>query len=376
MWARPRRSDTQAGGALPRPLGPGYALLWIGLGPLVCPPVGIFHLGIAFAPEIWVKAGFAVLLALFVFQMDRATRGVMNANLLRLKNAIDAQHAASTGAEPSALLLRAFHEQRGYVDGDAGFSLFDLIEPALRRAGLRPVALGQTLPLPPDHGTAFVLTTDETWWSVFQELSRSAAILVLIPEITPSLQREMRWLREADLISKVILVMPPEALFVVHYTTADGGVEGGPAGPNAARKAGWEETVQHWARDLGVELPSYDRRGALITFGTAGTVRSSPLRSFGTESYLHAVRRRVLGYRRGFGVDFDHRLAQALGPTPPRGEPIREVWRRLQPAPLTVGPHPRFDPPGRRESVWDPVVVAACCGWGTFLGAVIVLWLL
>jgi hypothetical protein len=352
-------------------LSPLCGLLWIPLAPVVFPPALLFYLGIYAADGLWVKGVCLIFLVVLWWSLDRYARGPLNSNIARIDSALAARAAAANGREPAALLLRAFREELGYVDLGGSFSLYELIEPALRETGFRPLALGANLPLPPSHGVAFVATADDSWWEVFTTIADDAAVIVVVPQDTPSLGRELHWLGQRGLLAKIAVVMAPESLQILHYTGADGVTTTGPAADNEGRVAAWGTARQVWSAALGVDLPAYDARGALIVFTDDGTASIHPLRTRPEKPKWFAAQL-VRDYERRYGVDFARLWTAVTAERCWRGAPVADIWRRISPGPISIDARAYIRPPGATGLEWHELGMMAAAGWGATLGALLI----
>jgi hypothetical protein len=359
-----------------------WALAVVLLSPLLFPPVLAMYGGLVITMTqqtegAWVYAGLLLFALGICFHLDRLTRGRLNDNVARVESALSARAAAATGSEPVALILRSFRSDVAHSDSAAEFSLCEIIEPALRESGYRPVALGRNLHLLPRHGVAFIETGDETWWEIFTEIATGAAVIVAFPQDTPSLRRELAWLAAQGMVGKLALVMAPESLPVIYAPTGDV-PSAGPAADDLKRMQVWSEFRRIGAEDLGVELPGYDSRGALILFAPNGAVSVCPLRTqFETPRWFAAQMAR--DYRERYGVDFHAIWRDAVGRRSWQGPPVCDLWRRLAPAPLHIDYHAYLRPPGAVGLEWRELKMTMAVGWGAALGvllggAVVVVW--
>jgi len=99
----------------------------------------------------------------------------------------------------------------------------------------------------------YLVTDDERWYRLFDYLARSCRAILVIPEITPGVEREISLLANSALISKTVVFMPP--------TTAN--FEGLCVKEVREKYANrWSTVQEHWRR-RGLRLPDYDRRGIL-----------------------------------------------------------------------------------------------------------------
>jgi hypothetical protein len=354
-------------------LSPLWALALVPLAPLLFPPILIFYAGVVFAQGTWLKGGFLLLALALWLHLDRETRRRLNDNVTRVESALAARAAAASGSGPAALILRSFKSDVAHSDFAAAFSLCELIEPALRETGYRPLALGRNLHLPPRHGVAFIETDDASWWRTFTEVAQAAAVIVAFPQDTPSLRRELGWLAASGMLGKLALVMAPEPLQVLRPT---GDLPGaGPAANDVRRKRVWSDFRQIGSDELGVELPDYDPRGALVLFGQGGAVSAYPLRTK-IERPKWFSAQLVQDYRLRYGVDFQAIWQTAVRKQAWNGASVSDLWRRLAPAPLHIGRYACLRPPGAVVGMeWSQLTMTMAAGWGGALVFLLVIGL-
>ncbi|MFC3890918.1 hypothetical protein ACFOWZ_05480 [Lentzea rhizosphaerae] len=169
-----------------------------------------------------------------------------------------------------ALWLRPFHSTERLPTQAASFQgvatqHIDL-ERMLREAlspDLPLVALG----LPGETtGAGRIATDDATWWEEFTRLATAAHQIFVLPAANDGTFREVAWLKDGDQFGKCVFVMPETPPtggrvhirrgprpFVMHHVPQ----------PVIDHRALWGKAAQRLGA-LEVELPPYDRRGALF----------------------------------------------------------------------------------------------------------------
>jgi hypothetical protein len=135
-----------------------------------------------------------------------------------------------------------------------------------------------------------ILSRDEEWWTVFESLAEKAQLVIVVPEASRSLTREIASMREARLLSSCLFLMPPSR------ARSDGDGEGALSG--ATRRERWTESRSA----LPLALPDYDEAGALLVFDERGALAERL-------PYAAASFDRVLDARADRGVP----LREALG---------------------------------------------------------------
>jgi hypothetical protein len=167
-------------------------------------------------------------------------------------------------------------------------------------------------------------------------------------------------------VGKLALVMAPESLPVIYAPTGDI-PSAGPAADDVKRMQVWREFRRIGAEDLGIELPDYDPRGALILFESDGAVCIRPLRTqFETPRWFAA--QMAADYRDRYGVDFQGIWRDAVGRHDWQGPPVRDRWLRLAPGPLHIDLHAYLRPPGAVGLKWRELKMTMAAGWGAALG--------
>jgi hypothetical protein len=331
--------------------------------PLICPTALLPLVAVAMADQLWAQIFFGLVAAYWFKYLDGRLRGALNQNVDRIDSALEAFEAASRGDQPVALLLRSFGQVHGYHDVSTSFSLFELIVPALRATGFRPCAIGTALPLPPRHGVALVESTEADWWKHFEVLAAGAAVIIVLPESSASLMREVDALRASECLAKTVLLMPPRSIGVLGGTDVAHVAAGG---DDRRRRERWSTARSVWDLRFGIALPGYDERGALIELGGSGEVEGvTILRPGDTDDSMRALSQRHEEgrYRADYAVPFERLWAELLARRRFRGPPIREVWRRLRPGAPAIGLRSYWRPPGDNGRLRRNVAWAALAGW-------------
>jgi hypothetical protein len=106
-------------------------------------------------------------------------------------------------------------------------------------------------------GPLCILSNDDDWESMFEQLMLSAALVVVIPEGSPSLRKEVESIIDKKTLHKCILLMPPSR---VRSTETFTGLKQWYAG--MTRRKQWEE----FRADFPISLPNYSEDGAILTF--------------------------------------------------------------------------------------------------------------
>lgn len=355
-------------------ISPLWAVAWIVLLPLVFPPVLIFYAGMAAGVvqgQPLIFGGFFVFFVSLFHVVDRDIRGRINDNVSRVRSVLAARAAAAEGDEPVALLLHSFSDQTAYRD--ELFSLYERVDPALRSLGLRPLAFGTALPLAPDHGVALIATSDAEWWEKFRLAARHAAVIVISPEATESLQREICWIASEEMTAKLVVLMAPEPLEVMRETGDPHTSFADASGPKDRRVASWRKARRFWRTQTGVDLPEYDPRGAVILLpDRGGAVWSRPARGFAREPGLRRAMRLVIGmvtgdYKTGSGVALNDVVQDAFAEREWTGPPVSDLWQQLAPQELEIDARSYLHPPGANVKVGQLSVGIALVGWSMVL---------
>ena len=96
----------------------------------------------------------------------------------------------------------------------------------------------------------YIITDEERWYRVFLYLAEASRAIILIPEITAGVEREMSILAHSNLTSKTLVFMPPTPKNVK-------GIEEFVRQKYANR---WRTVREYW-QARGLNLPDYDLRG-------------------------------------------------------------------------------------------------------------------
>ncbi len=348
----------------PRPVRVGW--YWSIVISSLCLPIllGMVVLSVIHADEGWVRIVAPLFWIAIVYGVDDSLRGSLNRNVCRVDSALQAEQAAPAEQRPIALILRSFGERHGYVDWGVTFGIFELVEPALRKAGFVPCVLGSDVPLPPEHGVAMVLCKDEDWWSNFELLARHAAVIVVVPEATDSLVLEIKALGNRQLLSKVLVLMMPESLPInVSFTDMPWFQQ---AGDEDKRRRRWSAACEIWKSTFRQALPPWRKAGALVEIGNAAEVVSvRPLRIFELDQakvpYIDSLDTEQ--YKKHYGVDFNQVLCQMMARRRFDGPPLREVWPMLAREPLEIGLWGYWRPPGDNGQLRHNAGILLGIGW-------------
>lgn len=131
--------------------------------------------------------------------------------------------------------------------------------------------------------------SDAVWFRVFEILSDASRAVVLLPGETNSVACEYKSLKERDLITKLVIVMPPNGIFYgpwrVRLPLVDDNLD--------ELQDGWERARSHF-KSLDVSLPPYDPSGLAMTVGPDGQVKNSVALGGSFVRLKRAVERLVL----------------------------------------------------------------------------------
>ncbi len=169
------------------------------------------------------------------------------------------------------LLLRSFGRTEGYrstardpgpdglVAGPMEESEIGDLEAAMRARGVRLVALGGEFLLPANHGLFWLTTRDDDWEDNFHLLARDAAAILICPETTEGIRREIAFLKDRGFLKKSVFFMAPSPKarnwFVSGFIQYE---------EPEARAQRWKRHREEY-RVEGIELPEYDERGLFFT---------------------------------------------------------------------------------------------------------------
>ncbi|MFF4038964.1 hypothetical protein [Streptomyces sp. NPDC001816] len=118
------------------------------------------------------------------------------------------------------------------------------------------------------EGAARLLTSDKNWWNTFVRLAEKADLIVMLPSVKEGTFREARWIRQNGMLEKCLMFMPA-------MPPASGRIDiyEGPKLPIVRVRrqrvysynpaAEWVEAAARY-HGIGIELPEYDPRGALV----------------------------------------------------------------------------------------------------------------
>lgn len=219
---------------------------------------------------------------------------------------LGAARAAARHGErvPRTLYLRGF-ETTGRLmleNENAPHDLFSLnavdSDPYVDVERLLAEALDDTLPLlalgrPGEHlGAARLKTSERRWRRDLVTLATACDQIVLWPSSRPGTLWEFGFLLRQRLLGKTIMLMPPYDLVSAR----------GDANPEFDPLAGWEQARTAIRDTHAVELPAYDRKGALLLIDPVTAAVTSPFSFPRTQKRL---RQKLVEIRSRTGPAFD-----------------------------------------------------------------------
>lgn len=313
--------------------------------------------GFLFIEKFTLGAGLTLISVTFLViagTVEHLLRGALNANFRRM-DVFDRVHAeANNSPRPIALLLRSFGRVHGHLDVQTGFSIFWLLDEALRESGFQPVLLGTDVSLPDNHGTLLFPTENEKWQKAFEAFADAAAVIIVIPEVTGSLQTEMHLLRARGWLAKSVAVMTPASIRVQNMMLE---VSVAMGGDDQARSDRWEITRERLSQQ-GLKLPPYNTEGALIEWSASGEIHEINLLSFEpgshNENIPHSPERRRSFCRCWRAVQERRRY---------HGKSISETYLPIAPVISNPNLEDVLDPPGGDGSLRSAIVCLVGFGW-------------
>jgi hypothetical protein len=229
-------------------------------------------LGFTRGAEYWV-AGLPA--AVLIFSVEELVQ--------RRANRVRAEYvscAARQDARPPLLVLRSFsqpvltekrstyHLRGGGFGEERGttflWQLSEAAEPFGRLLAIGEPSGGQRLSVPE---AVFFVTTDETWFEVFCIAARSSRAVVLIPDVSEGVSREIRALREFAAADKLFIFMPPTEKPHPSWTPFR-------ARDPDAFATRWSTMREAWERE-GYRLPVYDVAGMIYRAAADLSVREA-----------------------------------------------------------------------------------------------------
>lgn len=171
---------------------------------------------------------------------------------------------------PPVLILRPFHldellytPQRvvglGREYAMSSSSYLPQLAEALALHGL-PIALGRAPIRRNDFGNCQLILwleeTNENWWTLLRMAAAAASIIVVIPAHTEGLARELKYLADQAIFTKVIVVMPPTPRVEIAWSPI-----GRYPHPTSISYA-WS-VVRNKLISKGIQLPPHDTGGML-----------------------------------------------------------------------------------------------------------------
>jgi hypothetical protein len=105
-------------------------------------------------------------------------------------------------------------------------------------------------------------SSESGWTEMFRLASKAARAVIVIPERSPGVGREIRDLASSGSLSKVIIFMPPtptgfEAQWIMQYVDTK------------AISIRWSAVQRQW-ECIGISLPDYDKAGMLFALDSSG----------------------------------------------------------------------------------------------------------
>jgi hypothetical protein len=101
-----------------------------------------------------------------------------------------------------------------------------------------------------------IISTSEQWWSAFEVLAEGACLIVIVPELSASLLKEMR---------NVITLHREKAIVLMPSSVADNAQRSGVWLTGLTRRQRWEEIKPQ----IPLDLPEYTETGAIIIVADA-----------------------------------------------------------------------------------------------------------
>ena len=159
------------------------------------------------------------------------------------------------------------------------------VRPQLRLLGLNTQQYTQVL------GADYLYHGNE-WEGVVRRLAVAARMIFVLPGVGPTVDNEIKWLRDGRLLSRCGFIMPE--------TMTGKGWQFYTAVPNTVKHTEYRD-IDHstnWAaaqlsmRELGLALPAYQPEGALFTLDDDGRLKTiAPLHLAGTAWKVRRVRK-------------------------------------------------------------------------------------
>jgi len=100
-------------------------------------------------------------------------------------------------------------------------------------------------------GATRIYFPDDAWWSQFEEIARQSSVILVLPDESTNVVREILWLQQNEFLQKCVFIML-ETLY-----------------GEGNREEGWHKAVEV-LEEAGLALPPYDQKGALIRLDHCG----------------------------------------------------------------------------------------------------------
>ncbi|MEN0060657.1 MAG: hypothetical protein AAGA48_00835 [Myxococcota bacterium] len=217
---------------------------------------------------IVVPLGLLIVAGAIGTPLSRRRRVVQQARRDQRASALLAEAQDGKPSIDYSLYLRAFASS-GNLDGEApadfmqaGFDPRSIEDRNLDLETLFAMVLEPEAPLvalgkPEEHeGAGRVETNDATWTESFRALARHALLIIIVPTPGRSLEWEVSWLQEHNVLSKCLFVMPPGK-------------------PSLSQRFDWKpewDSIRSALKAKGLELPEHDHEGAMFVLGPNGQV--------------------------------------------------------------------------------------------------------
>lgn len=214
----------------------------------------------------WLKGWLGIILSLIALPSGGLAAGLVN---IAMRDKRDEARKtrflrmAATDRRPLILLLRSFtetstrtpqewkHSALGAGGWGAAVSRLDYLSDAVEGIGCL-LALGPRSSVSEALRYVYLASPALGWEERFQYLANSALLILLLPGVTPGLKTERDVLREARLLEKTIVFMPPTTRIPKKKWYRYPGL--------FAAMTQWEEARRHW-NVSGFALPNYQRGG-------------------------------------------------------------------------------------------------------------------
>ncbi len=138
------------------------------------------------------------ILFLRSFQRPELTRGPLSVSSSSLDFGLSHSSTATYGGETLA-----------YHIGEAVSELGRLVAIGNHTEAFWTRAVDDPMSIPEIGSQAYLISKEENWLEVFLEVVRASKFIIVIPETTTGIVREMKILKDAEFIKKILILMPP-----------------------------------------------------------------------------------------------------------------------------------------------------------------------